>query len=344
MQASRNLGQLVILTAIFVLFGAVFSGFVQPVLSGLLVAFILYPLLGRIFGKEPLPRRLGAIALTLLFTVFILLPLTFVGWVLIRDGLQMLEIARTGALSPDALLHVFDRLLTYSPVPREEIVEKGQLLVDGVATRILAYLTDFARSLPGFFLSLAIFLLTLFYGLADGTQLGDFLAGHLPFRPDLVERLLLRTQRIIRGAVLGTLLSAIAQGMILGIGFAALGVPRAFVVGLGTFFFSFIPLIGTAPTGIGGVIYLLAHDAPVRAILMGVIFLIGSTVDSVIKPMVLRGAADLHPLLALLSAIGGLALFGFIGIFVGPLVTALALEFLAIFHEERLAHQAANKD
>jgi len=340
MQASRGLGQVVILAAIFVLFGAVFAGFVQPILSGLLVAFVLYPLNARSFGPSPLRLRAGALLSTLLFAVFVLLPLCYVGYILSKDGVELINGLRTGSLSTESLNRLLDRFLDLSPVPREEVVTRGKEALEIVATTAVTAAGNFARGLPGFVLSVILFLLTLFYGLSDGPALGRFVKSHLPFRPELVARLSLRTEQIVRGTVWGTVLSAFAQALMIGGVFLALDIPRAFVVGLATFFFSFIPVLGTAPTGLGGIIYLIAQDSPGKAVILGVVFVMATMVDNVIKPIVLKGAADLHPLLALLSAIGGLAVFGFIGLFMGPLVTALTIEFLEVFREERAGAEA----
>jgi predicted PurR-regulated permease PerM len=334
MLANRALGQTLIFGLVFGLCAAVFFGFLQPVILGLLVAFVVYPPLRRFCGGSAFTRQAAALVATLLFAVFVLLPLGWIGYVVTKDGLQLAESLRQGGMG-DTLQIVFDRWVGSLPVPREEVLARSRELIQNVAARVLAFAGRFAQELPGFLLSVVLFLLTLFYGLADGRTLGAFIETHLPFRPELVSRLSQRTEQIVRGAVLGTLISAAAQGFVIGLGYLVFGVPRAFLAGLATIFLSFIPLIGIAPTGLAAVFYLLAQEAPARAIGMGLVFVAATVVDNIIRPYVLKGSADIHPMAALLSALGGLALFGFVGIFLGPLVTALAIEFLEIFREER---------
>jgi predicted PurR-regulated permease PerM len=103
---------------------------------------------------------------------------------------------------------------------------------------------------------------------------------------------------------------------------------------------SFIPLMGSAPAGIAGTLYLLIKGKFVHAIIMAVFFLLASLSDNVVKPWVLKGKTELHPMLGLMSVLGGLTLFGAAGLFLGPIITALTITVIQL--QKRPAHKESD--
>jgi predicted PurR-regulated permease PerM len=84
--------------------------------------------------------------------------------------------------------------------------------------------------------------------------------------------------------------------------------------------------------GIGGTIYLLSIGKPIKAIVMLGAFGLAGISDNIVKPLVLKGKTALHPFLGLISVLGGLKAFGVAGIFLGPVITALTIVLLQLFH------------
>src|SRR5205823_2573263 len=97
-----------------------------------------------------------------------------------------------------------------------------------------------------------------------------------------------------------------------------------------TVIFTFIPLFGGLPTGLGGVIYLILQHRYGAAIGMGIAFALASISDNIAKQWVLKGHSELHPLIGLISVLGGLKLFGFSGLFFGPLIAALTIAVIQL--------------
>jgi predicted PurR-regulated permease PerM len=138
---------------------------------------------------------------------------------------------------------------------------------------------------------------------------------------------------ICNAVVLGAVLAGIVQGTIIGLAFWILGIPKPFLSGAMTAVFGLIPLVGSAPMGIGGTVYLFTTGQPIKAIVMLAAFGLAAVSDNVIKPLVLtKGKTALHPLLGLISVLGGLKAFGVAGIFLGPVITALTIVLLKLFH------------
>ena len=139
-----------------------------------------------------------------------------------------------------------------------------------------------------------------------------------------------------RAVVSSTLLAAIVQAILAGFGFYVAGLGTVFLLTLLTFFGALVPFVGAAAVWGTASLYLLffVKDTWVAAglALWGVSVV--STVDNIIKPIVLHGQSKLHPLLALLSVLGGVGALGPIGIFVGPIAVAFLQAALTMLQVE----------
>ncbi|HET6266492.1 MAG TPA: AI-2E family transporter, partial [Acidobacteriota bacterium] len=196
-----------------------------------------------------------------------------------------------------------------------------------VATTITG---NIVTSVPGTFVSITFFLLAFYFRLTDGTRLVEFLHENLPFAKADLDILFRTVENICEGVMLGALTAGVIQGFIIGLGYWIFGIPQPFLFGVLTVILSFIPLFGTLPTALGGVIYLLFHHRVGAAIGFGSMFLAASISDNIVKPWVLKGRSQLHPLLGLISVLGGLKVFGFAGIFLGPTIVALTINLIEL--------------
>jgi len=300
-------------------------------------ALVLEPWMRKWFLRPWLSLPWAAALTTTLFVLFVLIPLSIVVTLLVRDGVELVNELRQGALSADSLGRYLDAIVQALPfnVPREEILKKGSALIEQIAGHAINLATLFAASIPVFLFEMAIVLVTLYYGLVDGRHLFRKIRNHLPFSPETNERVLETADGTVRGGFLGAVLSAVAQALVLWIAYLALGIPNSTIAGMTTFFTSFVPVLGSIPAGVVGLLVLAIEGAWFKMGILVALLVFAGTVDNLIKPIVLKGSVDLHPLLGLLSALGGMALMGFIGIFIGPMLTALALELFHILEEER---------
>jgi predicted PurR-regulated permease PerM len=136
--------------------------------------------------------------------------------------------------------------------------------------------------------------------------------------------------------VSSTLLAAIVQALLAGIGYAVAGLEGVFLLTLLTFFGALVPFLGAAAVWGSASLWLLffAQDSWAAAGLAVWGVLVVSTIDNVIKPLVLQGQSKLHPLLALLSVLGGVGALGPVGIFVGPIAVAFLQAALTMLQTE----------
>jgi predicted PurR-regulated permease PerM len=158
-------------------------------------------------------------------------------------------------------------------------------------------------------------------------------------------QLLEEFEEVSRAVVSSTLLAAIAQAVLAGFGFYVAGLKGIFLLTLLTFFGALVPFVGAAAIWISASLYLLfflkSTGAAVGLALWGACVV--STIDNIIKPIVLHGQSKLHPLLALLSVLGGVAALGPIGIFVGPIAVAFLQAALTMLQTELDTISAADR-
>ncbi|HEY8922866.1 MAG TPA: AI-2E family transporter [Polyangia bacterium] len=190
----------------------------------------------------------------------------------------------------------------------------------------LSTLGGLIGSISGLLLATAMLLIAFFFLLRDGHGLVDWFrdAGLIP-RAD-VDRLLQEFRETAKSVIGGNLLAGLAQAVVATIGYAISPLPSPFLLGLGTFFASFVPSVGVVVVGLpaAGLLLLLGH--PWWALfLAGWIFVPVGLTDNVLRPLLMRGGSHLPGALVFFALMGGLLLFGAMGLVVGPLALVFFL-------------------
>ena len=192
-----------------------------------------------------------------------------------------------------------------------------------------------------FLVGLVVLIVAVFFFLIDGSSMIHTLMRLSPLDDAYEERLLLEFDRTSRAVVLASFVSAFAQGILSTIAFWLCGFDSLILLLLVTSLMALVPFLGAASVWVPCAIYLAAVDQRVVPAIALAVFGVAviSTIDNFIKPMVLKGRTTLHPLFALLSVLGGLSVFGPIGIVVGPMVVVFLQTLLEI-----LSHELAQRD
>ncbi|MCX6723184.1 MAG: AI-2E family transporter, partial [Candidatus Staskawiczbacteria bacterium] len=130
----------------------------------------------------------------------------------------------------------------------------------------------------------------------------------------------------IRGVIVGKFLLAFIQGLVAMVGFLFVGVPNALFLGFLTMISSFVPMIGTGIVVLPVIIYLLIFKSFVPALILLIWYaLVHFSIDNIVAPKIIGSTTQIHPLLILLSILGGIELFGALGFFFGPIIVAIFL-------------------
>lgn len=312
--------------------------FLAPIALAAIFAVILYPLYEKI-RKAGWRKEFASFATVALSVLCILLPLGYLGLHISREALATARSIAEGTSNQSLIVTVIDTLgdaaEKISPGSKEYFVNISSN-IDVYIKQSLLWLVGHTGTafsgLTALILYLFIFLVTLYYLLIDGVRLKNTAAKVSPLndRDDNIvfERLTLAINSVVKGS----LLIALAQGTLTAIGFTIFGIPNAILWGTVTVIAALVPSIGTSLVLLPGIIYLFitGHTLPGVGLVIWSIFAVG-LIDNLLYPKLVGKNLQIHPLLVLLSVLGGLALFGPIGIFLGPITISFLFACVSIY-------------
>ena len=232
---------------------------------------------------------------------------------------------KTRAFAIELLNPTEERLRYYTEGGRQ-FLQKRVVEFGGVAGSILGSLI----------IGTAIMIISLYFFLLDGPAMMQSFKGLSPLDDEHETELVGEFGRVSRAVVVATLLSALAQGILAGIGFYVAGLDSIFLLTLLSAVLAMVPFVGAAAVWIPCALYLYFFDNNLPAAIALAVYGVAviSMADNFIKPFILHGETNLHPLLALLSVIGGVAALGPIGILIGPMVVVFLQTLLKILQRE----------
>ncbi len=179
-----------------------------------------------------------------------------------------------------------------------------------------------------------VFVLAFFFFLRDGKKFKEIIKKLSPLDDNHDENIIQKIYTAVNSIVRGTLFIAVAQGVFAMIGFWVTGVPSPILWGTVTIFASLVPSLGTVIVILPASIFLVFA----KGLWWGVGLLIWGTVvvgliDNLLRPFVLEKGINIHPFLILLSVFGGISLFGFSGILLGPIALSLLFALAEVYNE-----------
>ncbi len=225
-----------------------------------------------------------------------------------------------GAWSYLQSLPFYENILPY----RELIVEKMGGAVSVASKFIVGKLSAVTLSAVNFVFLLFVFLYAMFFFLLDGKILVKKILYYLPLDNDDEKQIFHRFTSVTKATVKGTFVIGLLQGFLSGLAFAIAGIPNSIFWGVLMAVLSIIPSIGSALIWIPAGVYLITQGAVVSGVLL-LLFcgLIVGSLDNVLRPRLVGQDTQMHELMIFFSTLGGIVLFGFVGIVVGPIVASL---------------------
>jgi len=266
------------------------------------------------------------------------------GLLFVRDqlGLQSVEQLRQGSLPPRAAVLV-DRALAAFHVSREQL---GDHLRDA-ATAAEHGAQRLAAHSGTALLDVGVLLIALYFFFVEGSALAGWLARVSPLPARQTRDLFAEFRHVTRAAVLGAAITAGFQACIATLGYVITGVPHAFFFGVVTLFAAFLPVVGTVLVWVPAALFLwfsAHHVAALVLLVYCMVFVVGA--EHVGKPIVLRailgGRGEMHTGVVFLALLGGVTMFGLLGIILGPLIFAFFLAMVRIY-ERDFAGQGVNE-
>jgi predicted PurR-regulated permease PerM len=248
-------------------------------------------------------------------------------YALAGDWLRAHQVSSPGdVLRMPSIEHAFARITGAFPVTAADLRAWIEAGLKSLAARTAATASALAFGFLGAVASFFIMIFTLFFFFRDGAALWRHFLAAIPTDPARTAELVTRLDSVLHAILLGTLLTALVQGILGAIGFAIFGLPSPVVFGAIMAFLSLLPVGGTALVWVPAGIVLLAQGAVGRGV--GILVwgtLIVGLADNWFKPMIISGRSEMNTLPVFFGVMGGLAAFGFLGLFLGPIVVALGI-------------------
>jgi predicted PurR-regulated permease PerM len=304
--------------------------FLSEIAWAVVLAIAIAPLRERL--QPRLGRTRAALLLTLLTLVLLVIPFVFAVSILFQQGTQAVSSVeaqlreRGGAAAwLDAGWTWLRVRLTFLPTT-DELVARVTAGMGGVASYLAARAGGLLKGIVSFLFSLVITLAVLFFLLRDAEIFSSALRRLLPFGREENERLLRLTTDLVSASITATLAIAGIQGVLGGVAFALLGISAPAVWGVVMAILALLPVVGASIVWAPAAVWLVLSGSVVKGVillLIGLVLL--GNVDNFVRPWLMAGSARLNTLLLLVSLLGGVSAFGFIGIIAGPLVAALVM-------------------
>lgn len=331
------------LLAIAILLGyltyLIFRSFLTPIAWAIVFSIVFYPVYRFILRFVKWPGPAAAVTVVVILAV-ILGPFSYLTYLLASE---LSNISFEGA-SPQGVARILDhsyvkplltKILSVLDISSAQFKRSIVQNTAGIGQKLLAYLPGKLSDIAGATASFAFMALTLFFLLKDGARLLEKARSYMPFSTEQKERLTRQMQDIIISTIYGGVAVGVVQGIIGFIGFMVVGFHSPVLWGLAITIASFIPLVGCFIVWGPAVIYLFLTAHIKAGIILALIGVFGiSMVDNVLRPIIIQGRVQLPFLLIFFSVLGGIGVFGIIGLVMGPLVFALFISVLDIFKSE----------
>jgi predicted PurR-regulated permease PerM len=323
-----------------------------PLCWAAFLAFFLHPLHVRLTRKWGGRAGLSAALITVLTPFVLIAPLSALGLVFARQVGILIGYLRAHAIpSYPTIRQDLDAYPLIGPLLRwvdaDVSVTAAQVqewLVNGAQSILKAAAgvgEQVALGVFGTLVGFALMVFLLFYLLRDGPRILSGLLGLVPLEPKRRARLIQYLADVTRAVVYGHSLTALAQGALVGIGFAIVHLPSPVVFGVLAALTALLPGAGTGFVLIPAVLYLAFAGRWGAALFLGIWGLGIALVDNFLRPFLTRQHAAVSTLTVFVGVIGGLVAFGLIGLVLGPVLLSLIVALLR-FAQERMAEGGAD--
>ncbi|MES2623191.1 MAG: AI-2E family transporter [Patescibacteria group bacterium] len=285
------------------------------------------------------PSTFAAGLTVLLLVVVVITPITLIFTKVLADAQGFYADVTNGGLNLGAVsADIQQKLSAYIPNVQQKL--------DTVAGAVSGF---FVQNIGNFFtgtfdvvLKVFLFVLALFYFLKDKQSFVTMYRKISPLHESDDNRIFASVKQAVQSIMLGSIVVALAQGVVTGIGFALFGVPNPFFLGSIAGFMALVPGIGPAIVWIPCAIYLFVTGGENNFAWLGqIIWGIGAVglIDNFLGPLVINKGIQIHPLFILLSVIGGITVFGPEGFLFGPLVLSIFVSVATVWRTKTEVQQ-----
>lgn len=321
-----------------------FSG---AILWAVVAAVVFAPLNDALLGLMPGARNRAALATLGIISVLVVVPAMLLGGALLNEASLAYAHVQGGNIDVGHLLAKLHAMVpdwargwlaAVGLDDPEAIRARLGQSVSTILQSLVGRLLSIGQGALGFFLALGVMLYLTFFLLRDGPALTERIERAIPLHNHQRAVLVSKFVTVVRATIKGSLVVAVLQGAVGGLTFWLLGLPGALLWGVAMGVFSLFPSVGTGLVWVPVALYLLATGAIWQGVVLFACgFFIISSVDNVVRPILVGRDARMPDYIVLLATLGGFDLMGFNGFVLGPVIAALFMAAWEIFDEAQNA-------
>jgi predicted PurR-regulated permease PerM len=322
----------------------VLKPYITITLTALIIAYLFYPLYRWLRIRF---KRDSVSALTVILIIFLITAIPFVFFLKEFYGQAITTVQYLSEMSSEDILNIpctTEGSICATLTSLKAVFPSINDYLAKVSVQLSNKVFDAIRYLSTGIINFFFVLFMVFFFLIDGPELIVWLRKSIPLKKKYEDNLAATLNDTTHAVVFGDIVTALIQGGIATIGYWLIaGFSNPIILGLATAFFALIPYGGTAIVWlpVSAYLFILGLFTDSGALMTrGIgLFLFGllivATIDNFIKPKIIGDRAKLHPLVVLIGVLGGLSFMGFVGIIIGPVILAVMLQLVQIFHAER---------
>lgn len=327
----RKVMSLIILIGLLLLSFFLIKPILMSIMIGLILAFLFSPIFDWIF-KLTNSKNVSASFVSVILILLIILPIWFLTPIVLNQSVKFFMVSQQIDFV-SILKKVFPSLFA----SQEFSAQIGSIIgsfVTKTTNSLMNSFADLILNFPTFFLQLVVVAFTFFFALRDKEILTEYVKSLIPFTKEVERKLFEYSKEITISVLYGQIVVGVFQGLIAGAGFFIFGVPNALLLTLLAMVGGVFPLVGTYIVWVPVVIYLFIAGNSSPAMGVFVFGIISSTIDNILRPIIISRRTRVSPSIIIIGMIGGVFLFGILGLIIGPLILAYLLIILELYRKK----------
>ncbi len=329
----KRFSVLFLVLLVLILIFLVIKPIILSILGGLILAYMFFPVYKKVV-KLTKSRNLSATLVSILVLAIIIIPLYFIIPAMVNQIFEFFKYTKE--------LNIQSIMKNIFPAAPESFLIQMTVTFDGLISKITSFvlnsLIDFLFNIPTIIFNLVIIAFVFFFALRDSDKLGEFVSALSPLNKTQEKKVVQQFKDITNSVVYGQVVIGFVQGLTAGLGFLIFGIPHALLFSTLAIVLSIVPLIGPFIIWVPALIYLFLKGSTASATIFLVYNLvIVSNIDNLLRIYVLSKKTNLSTVIVLIGMIGGLFIFGILGLIIGPLLLAYFITFLHAYKENTLS-------
>lgn len=335
---------LIILAVVIYYVGRILAPFFTALAWSAILATVFYPvfqLLSRRVRSSELASGLACVLLTfaivlpVLAVVLLMAGESVKAYNSLENAITTTAATKVADIHNSAAYHKLMEELDEMGLPQPNLGSAVMRAVREVSRFLVASSASILSGLMNFILQFFVMLLGLYYLFLNGPAILEEMRSLIPLKAQYEERIIQKFRGVVHATFTGSLAVAVIQGAVGGLGFMVFGLPSPLLWGAVMALASLVPVVGTALVWGPVVIFYLLTTSILKGLLMLLVFGVAvGSVDNILKPVLIQRGMEIHTLWVFVSVIGGLSVFGFLGLVLGPFLFTVLVVLLEIYKVE----------